>query len=48
MIRPHARPSETLTVLEQRLAERLLDFERLDEAWPKERGLSGGRRSNLL
>ncbi len=27
-------PSETLPVLEQRLAERLLDFERLDEAWP--------------
>ena len=27
-------PSETLPALEQRLAERLLDFERLDEAWP--------------
>ncbi len=27
-------PSETLPVLEQRLTERLLDFERLDEAWP--------------
>ena len=27
--------SETLPVLEQRLTERLLDFERLDEAWPK-------------
>ncbi len=26
--------SETLPVLEQRLTERLLDFERLDEAWP--------------
>ncbi len=32
-------PSEPLPVLEQRLAERLLAFERLDEAWPKERGL---------
>ncbi len=31
--------SETLPVLEQRLAERLLAFERLDEAWPKEREL---------
>ena len=39
---------ETLPFLEQRLAERLLDFNLLDEAWPKERGLSGGRRSNLL
>ncbi len=29
--------SETLPVLEQRLAERLLDFERLDEAWPHSR-----------
>ncbi len=27
-------PSETLPVLGQRLAERLLDFERLDLAWP--------------
>ncbi len=27
-------PSETLVALEQRLAEHLLDFERLDEAWP--------------
>ncbi len=26
--------SETLPVLERRLGERLLDFERLDEAWP--------------
>ena len=30
-------PSETLPVLEQRLTERLLDFEHLDEAWPKGR-----------
>ncbi len=29
--------SETLPALEQRLTERLLDFERLDKAWPKER-----------
>ncbi len=29
--------SETLPVLEQRLTERLLDFERLDEAWPRGR-----------
>jgi len=27
-------PSETLPALEQRLAERLLDFDLLDEAWP--------------
>ncbi len=27
-------PYETLPVLEQRLAERLLAFERLDVAWP--------------
>ncbi len=26
--------SETLPALEDQLAERLLDFERLDEAWP--------------
>ncbi len=30
-------PSETLPALEQRLTERLLDFERLDEAWPRGR-----------
>ncbi len=30
-------PSETLPVLEQQLAERLLAFERLDEAWPRGR-----------
>ncbi len=29
--------SETLVDLEQRLTERLLDFERLDEAWPLSR-----------
>ena len=28
-------PSETLSVLEQRLTERLLDFDLLDEAWPR-------------
>ena len=27
-------PSETLLALEHQLAERLLAFERLDEAWP--------------
>ena len=41
-------PSETLPGLEQRLAERLLDFERLDEACPKERGLCGGSRRNFM
>ncbi len=40
--------SETLPALEQRLAECLLDFDRLDEAWPKERGLCGGSRRNFL
>ena len=30
-------PSEILVSLEQRLVERLLDFERLDEAWPRGR-----------
>ncbi len=30
---PMPGPSETLPVLESRLAERLLDFEFLDEAW---------------
>ena len=30
--------SETLPTLEQRLTERLLAFDRLDEAWPKGRG----------
>ncbi len=33
MIRPMPAASETLVDLEQRLAERLLDFERLDVAW---------------
>ncbi len=41
-------PSETLVDLEQRPAARLLDFERLDDAWPKERGLCGGSRRNIL
>ncbi len=36
---PLPGPSETLVALEKQHAERLLDFERLDEAWPKERGL---------
>ncbi len=31
---PMPGPSETLVSLEQRLTKRLLDFDRLDEAWP--------------
>ena len=43
-------PFETLVVLEQRLAEQLLDFERLDGAWPRgrtaiERADTGRHRS---
>ena len=34
---PRAYRSETLPVLEQRLAERLLDFETMDAAWPSGR-----------
>ncbi len=34
---PMPGPSETHPALEQRLAERLLDFELLDEAWPRGR-----------
>ena len=30
-------PSEALPVLEDQLVQRLLDFERLDEAWPRRR-----------
>ncbi len=37
MIRPMPAASETLVALEQRLAERLLAFERLDAAWPRGR-----------
>ena len=37
MIRPMPAASETLPVLEQRLAGRLLDFDHLDEAWPRGR-----------
>ncbi len=40
--------SETLPALEQLLVERLLAFERLDEAWPKERGLCGGSKHNFM
>ena len=45
--------SETLPVLEQRLAERLLAFERLDEAWPRgraviERAEIGRQRKDAL
>ena len=35
--RPMPGASETLSALEQRLAGRLLAFERLGEAWPKGR-----------
>ena len=46
-------PSETLVALEQRLAERLLDFNRLDTAWPCgrtaiERAEIGRRREDTL
>ena len=34
---PMSAASESLPVLEQRLAERLLAFERLDEAWSRDR-----------
>ena len=34
---PRAYRSESLVALEQRLAARLLDFERLDTAWPQGR-----------
>ncbi len=45
--------SETLVALEQRLAERLLDFERLDAAWPRgrtaiERAEIGRQREDAL
>ena len=45
--------SETLVSLEQRLTERLLNFERLDEAWPRgrtalERAYIGLQRGNAL
>ncbi len=39
---PMTGPSETLPVLESRLAERLLAFEFLDEAWPRGRTAIGG------
>ncbi len=46
-------PSETLPALEQRLAGRLLDFELLDEAWPRgrtatERAEIGRQREDAL
>ena len=37
MTRPMPTASESLVSLEQLLAERLLDFDRLDEAWPRGR-----------
>ena len=50
---PMTGPSETLPVLESRLAERLLDFERLDAAWPRgrtviERAGIGRQREDAL
>ncbi len=39
---------DTLPALEQRLAECLLDFDRLDEAWPKERRLRDGSQHNFM
>ena len=46
-------PSETLPVLERHLTERLLDFERLDAAWPRghtaiERAEIGWQREDAL
>ncbi len=46
-------PSETLPALEQRLTDRLLTFELLDEAWPKgriavERADTGRRSEDAL
>jgi hypothetical protein len=38
-------PSETLPVFDQRLAERLLAFELLDEAWP--RGRTANERAKI-
>ena len=45
--------SETLPALEQRLVDRLLEFERLDEAWPRgrtaiERAEIGRQREDAL
>ncbi len=50
---PMPAASETLPALEQRLAERLLAFERLDEAWPcgrtaTERAEIGRQRGDVL
>ncbi len=46
-------PSETLPALEQQLAERLLDFETMDAAWPRgriaiERADTGRQREDAL
>ncbi len=46
-------PSETLPVLESRLTERRLDFDRLDETWPRgrtaiERAEIGRQRDDTL
>ncbi len=51
--RPMPAASKTLVDLEQRLVERLLDFERLDEAWPRgctviERAEIGRQRGDVL
>ncbi len=53
MIRPMPSPSETLPALEQRLAERLLAFELLNENWPHgftaiERAEIGRQRNGVL
>ncbi len=50
---PMPAPSESLVALESRLAEALLEFERLDAAWPKgrtaiERAKIGRRREDAL
>ena len=50
---PMPGPSETLVDLEQRLTERLLDFGRLDEVWPRgpsaiERAEIGRQREDAL
>ncbi len=41
IIHPMPGPSETLVSLKQRLAQRMLDFELLDEAWPSPRAGTG-------
>ncbi len=50
---PMLAPSSSLVTLEQQLTDALLDFERLDEAWPRgrnaiERAEIGRRREEAL